>query len=486
MKNSILLTLCIIIFSLAGICWVHRVESQKQNQVVISENMVMGDPLAAEGITVELSTHYDYHLFWDTSYVVGSGEPATTEFSFSSKSRYQLRETEFTGVGLYPYLSSDLDLTKVDDRTGLDLAFYQLYQQAQPGQELEAVINLADYYDYYPVAVTLDLPNCKSEFCENYIVADGINLGPTIISFDGTDTGYYRLFTDYFKIPVLESETLSIDISRHVDNNVYSAGYCTTDSDRFYLNTINVLGRDQCFLVFDAHSEQGEVVDTSQLPDGYGIFAIPCYTDEYGATDIDPGNIRMVYSLDPQVRISNLLLSSDGESLLLFTVESGQLMLTVVDTESFATLEKLSICQLDSDDAGCDYHIHGDLIVICHGSELSVIFRQPEGYRLEYTIDSYLKQDDIIYPDPYIETSAAMDYDSETGRLLISDAARGSTELWHRTADFYVAVYDKTGMIYYGSFGSSLNTTGSVAVPVSEYDRSCLPTDNDYISARFG
>ncbi len=485
MRKAFILTLCLAIVSAACICAAHSFFDEKHDQVVITENVLYGDRAAADGVAVELSTHYGYNLFWDTEYVVGDAAETETDYDFSAKKKYSFSDVEFRGVLVSTGFEFGLDTRKTDAQ-GIDKAYVELFEQAEPGQELETVIRLADYYEYYPLQVDIDLPDCPLHFSYSTYDRDDVDLGPQILHYDGSNTGYYEVFADYFKIPVLEEETVRISVRKGEDGSLRGSGggWGSEDSDRFDMYPLGAIGKESCFLVFDAHSYEGDLVDLSCLPDGYGIFSVPYFTNEFGNTDIDPYGLDMVYELDPEHEISNFFISDDQSKLLLFTVENGMLMLTVIDAQTFETLQKLEVSSVESADYVYEYHMHDDFIVVSHGdSRLSVIAFENGSYEYQYTVKRYVEVGDAMYPGTYLKITADMDYDHSTDRLVISDSMENQYGGWNMTADFYISVYDEAGMIYHGAYSSSLTTIG--AGRSGDYDYLVRNTDDEYITVRF-
>ena len=483
MRKTLILTLCLALVSIVCICFAHSTLAQKHDEVVVTENVLYGDRAEADGVTVELSTHYNYHLFWDTEYVVGEAPKTKTEYDFSSKEKYSHGDWENRGIQVFSDFEFGMDLNNPDPR-GIEKAYHELFEQAEPGQELEKEIYLADYCEYYPLRIEIDLENCPLHWVHNVYERDDVPLGPQILHYDGRNTGYYEVFTDYFKIPVLPEETVNIHVTKGADGGIHGSGggWGSGDGDRFDLYSLSVVGEDNCYFVFDAHSYEGKIMDMSLLPDGYGIFAIPYFTNEEGTTDIDPYSLDMVFELDPEHWISNFFITADKSKLLLFTVEKGMLMLTVVDTENYEKLQKIEICAVDDDNHIYDYHVHEDFIVISHGdSQLSVIALEESGYEYQFTANLLVQVDDCVYPEDYLKITAAMDYDHDDDKLLIADSMENQSGGWNMTADFYISVYDETGMLYHGTYTSSLTTAGRS----DDYDYFVRNTDDEYITARF-
>lgn len=77
---SILIGIALLSFPAALV----MVDSGKE-RIVITEEVLSGDPEAAAGVILKIPVHYDRRLLWDTEYTIGSGRGAESVFSFSSR-----------------------------------------------------------------------------------------------------------------------------------------------------------------------------------------------------------------------------------------------------------------------------------------------------------------------------------------------------------------------------------------------------------------
>jgi hypothetical protein len=92
------------------------------------------------------------------------------------------------------------------------------------------------------------------------------------------------------------------------------------------------------------------------------------------------------------------------------------------------------------------------------------------GYNLRFTAEITNREDPL-----YLGTGAVMDYD---GRRLVVAGFLEDGPRRYPSCDFYLAVYDKSGLAYYGEYASSLSTGHA---PKKYYDR-CLPVDYEPIT----
>jgi len=85
MRRSLFVSLLCMGLALVAIPlgWM-RVDGEKED-VAIWEETLSGDLEAASGITVQVASHWNGRLLWNTEYTVGDGGEARSDLTFSSK-----------------------------------------------------------------------------------------------------------------------------------------------------------------------------------------------------------------------------------------------------------------------------------------------------------------------------------------------------------------------------------------------------------------
>ena len=86
-------------------------------------------------------------------------------------------------------------------------------------------------------------------------------------------------FRRFFKIPVLENEIYTVE-SEDGDVLGEKEVYVDWTEDYFTLNFDMEYVSDKVFLFFGNRSANGKVVDTSEIPGGYGIYAFDVKTTD--------------------------------------------------------------------------------------------------------------------------------------------------------------------------------------------------------------
>ena len=475
MRKAAILLAVLLALSVGGVCVAASGVYEARDRVALTETVVYGDRAAADGLTVERRTKYSSRIFWDTTCTLDAEQTAETDYTFSASPVNETGPTSYEGVYLQANTSAgaSFDPDSVEPPTGLEIAYQELFDSIGPGEEKSAIVYLKDYLDYYPVYVELDFPGTSCS-TDRSVTLDGA-------SDPGTELYAMAKLRDYFKIPVLEDERISISIGKHTDGTVASMG-SGTNADSFCLQTYSVLTDDACYFTINTHNSGGQVVDTGEIPGGYGIYRLPyeeARRDESGqkVCGVDVDALEMVYSLDPEISLLSLGVDPEQTKLLLYAVEDGAYVLTVIDLETLDTLQKLTVADA-TEYSGWQLYDEGDFIVVQLSKKLAVISVTDSGdYALKFVCD--------VTPDGCPEfwfQDVAWDFDGE--RLAFASTLEEMKEDWgwnRATCGFCLGVYDATGLLYFGEYRSSLDT-GEDAASGGFYCRGC---DYDPLAVRW-
>lgn len=450
MRRATILLVLLLVLSVGGVCFAASGVYEARDQVTLTEDVRYGDRSAANGLTVRVDSTYNDHLFWDTTCTLDAQTRTETEYSFSASAVNETRPRAYSGISLsaQPLFGLDLNAT-----AGLGLAYLELFNSLEPGEEKSAVVYLKDYMDYYPISVSLDLPGA-------YDSLEGSEV-PDWDPDPGTPS--YALFKirDYFKIPVLEEEFYEISVKKYEAGNVNGAsGMDATGSDHFNMTMFSALTDDACYFTFDAHSQEGKLMDVSELPDGYGIYRLPYEEDRRDESNgkiysVDADALEMVYPLGPEITPVSMSVDPEQSKLLLHAMEEDEYSLTVIDIETMATLQKLEIEGAPEE----IYEEGGYLAILLSGSRLAVVaVTDSGGYELRWICD--------VSPDEFENTlfwrGSALAFDGE--RLaVVGQPIDEYGRYYDDSCNFSLAVYEPSGLAYYGEYWNSLSAGGTGA-----------------------
>lgn len=487
MRKAAILTLMLLILCSGGVCVATSNMYEEHDQVNFTEKVIYGDREAVNGLSVEFATTYKYHLLWDTVHTLKeNGETETnTEYGFSAFSDFDREvETVYEGVRMMTNPSYQAECFAEQDgfrEEGIGRAYQELFDKTEPGQESKMEIVLSDYLEYYPLEVELSFPK------------NGIHLSMTeaeevLESYGTKDAGKTALMLyEYFKIPVLEGETYEISIRKNSEGKMVGHGGGSLNGDSYYMNTISHTTDNACYFTFDTRTHEGKIVDTSHIPDGYGIYCLSykmedIYNDGDPIAVIDYENFELFYPLNPEIRIAGIVTNEDQSRLILHVIEDEVYSIMVIDIETREMVQRLEISEWNDEYTGLHLYDEGDFMasaMTLYGQKLAVVSLEDNGqYKLEFVCDIQVEELEELSWLNYWR--AAVDFDGEklvmTGQLL--DDEYGTRE---DTANFYLAVYEADGLVYYGEYRSSLSTgTDSIS-----YNYHCRGTDYEPLKVKW-
>ena len=410
MKKATILMALVLLLSVCGVGVLAADVFEERDQVVLTEKTVYGDRSKADGLTVHINSHYNRRVFWNTSMKLDEGLSTTTEYGFSAE---QIREdypVEHIGLSFSNRASGGVEFDLDNPQEGLWVAYKELYDETEPGQEKETDILLKDYIDHYPMTIKLDFPNARYS-AEAWKSFDGIEALP------GSEIYAIQTLRDYFKIPVLEDEHYGIHVRKREDGTQSGWGGGTSQyGDRYYMQDYSVLSDNACYFTFSTLTDDGKIVDTGELSDGYGIYRLPYRTeyDEQSGEDIsiiEADDLEMVYPLTPGIDLSSLSINAEQTCLYLHAVENGVYSITVIDLATMKAIQKQEVLVVEDDSWWSIWDYNDFMAILLNpAQEFAVMSKEKDGrLKLEYIC--------LIQPER-LERSfsiydAAMDFDGE-------------------------------------------------------------------------
>ena len=430
----------------------------RQDRIAVTETTLAGDPAAAEGLSVEVSLEMESQLFWTTVFAAGADPVPETEFQF-----YQERQTtplygRTDTVELYVeqgggyVVSGQMDLAEweAEDRSdGLLLKpAMDVAGRTPAGESRTEVVQLNDYYAYYPLYLqlslytTLEIPEVA-----------GVQL---------------EQLSDCLRIPVPDSELVEVTVQKNAEGvvcYVESNSYTAEDAQSSVLYGSGVACENAVYLLLCGNA------NFSQLRDGYGVYRIPIeyvtaleasYDQVSGLCFSEPtAHLRMdrmenIFPLDPACSQEVTLQQGlDAEELLLLAPENGQVVLTVLDAGTGAVRQSVTL-----DTAACPrVWLHGELLIL--GCSLYTpearlqVFRREDGRYVPWLETAFYP---LNNENRYYQPAFAFD-----GRRLAIAAQRQ----YYWGGSHRLTVYDQDGLCYAGDYAFSCD---SLPEPPANWD----------------
>lgn len=429
------------------------------DKVTVTERTLYGDKAAADGLTLTMGTTYLGRLYWDTDYTVGAGTKPETVYSYYAEEQREPGRRIYgffmmDGIDLYPTHT----LAEGEEPTGIDAAISALWEATPNGQKATETVYLKDYYDYYPMIVSI-------ETGANTALKDG----PT-----------HQAFSEYFRIPVEDRDTVTIKANKVQDsasfNNMDS--YMYGDYFTFVTNDAVAESRNICFFEFNNcyYDTDGvkNYVDTSLIPGGWGIYAFTFDPDVLfdsvnKGEGFLTGDIQTVLPLEKETEVYALLLNGDESRLLIFTEETDGAYLTVLDTDTLLETQRIRVgdtgfYQIDTEE---------DFTVAATQDSFTVLTEENGVFTLQYTVNTPILPEIVSN-----KCWSIYDMDYKNGRLAWAGAV--SDYRSEHNCDYCMAVFDKTGLLYLGEF-----TNGTGAPKSDFWNYNCDRAANDMLDVKW-
>ncbi len=472
MRKALLFLSLLLALAVGSTVYLSEEVYATRDVVTVTPVVHYGDISALEGAEVTLRANYGYRLFWDVNYRFEDAAvtKAATEYYYSPTKEYEVGNPSFSGVSLYSdacYLLNHDELAEGETLTGWEKMSQEAADATPNGTERTHTFRLADYLDYYPWSLSVDLPYPISH-------TDAYDFDWLLPAEQKTAAE----IRDFFRIPVLENEYVNITVAKDDAGNVYSmgsgSGMNPAPEDNIYsedyFNGVpyNAVTAEACFFTMNGLSGRGAPIDFSHIPGGYGIYRLPYGEPTYGAngemlhTGIRAEELEMVYPLRQDMEISYFAPTHDESRLILCTIEDGEYIFTAIDAHTMETLQRFTLCAWPQDGwVGLTY-VEEDFFVAyvnaADGSETLILLTRDEAgdYHVEFAVDSGLEHD----PNPY-KGDTVMAYDGE--KLISLSLLYYGDGYGQDTCNLAASVYDATGLLYCGEYRTSLTTESEFA-----------------------
>ena len=458
MRKSLTVLLVLFILSVVTLIFAHGWVNKAQDAVTIDETVLYGDKAAAEGLRIDCNTHCDSHLFWNTAYTVGEKPVIETVFDFSQARRSAAYVREYRGLmidgSFSGYGMSSPGGIDMEDRSA---PVRDVASRTEPGEKHTELVYFKDYYDYYPIGVDIDMP------------------GGGLAGADAAQA----IFADYFKIPVWPEHKLIITVEKDAAGKARSIHTSSVEDHDVYLDMRSVLTDTGCFFTLAIRTTTGLLLDTSRIPGGYGVYYLP-FNETGDAPNTFMNQLSTVYPVDETAaEIISLQTTVDKSRLLLVTKEDGAYMLTVIDAVTMEQLQKMKLFDVTEDMSFDTIYTYDDYIVPYASNGQFLVMTENNKGVYETQISAELGEAKSLRYSPSL-SDPVMDFD---GRRLVVSNFQTTVDYHYSnvTCSFYLAVFDQTGLIYYGQYDHSLDKS-----PGMDYSGNCLPADQNPLSVAWG
>ena len=453
MRRTFTVFLAVCILLIFGFVSVHVIFIGVADDVQVTRETLYGDPSAVDGARILARNMYHRNLLWETSMIHDEELEVSTEFTFSNENIIIPKEPAWAGIeigwmrDLFFFNSSRLPESSRIKYEKLLSAMDKMIESIPNGGQKSFGLDFGKYLDYYPLDGQVILPQLSTVFSEfEHWFSDSEAISKAI--------------NDFFRIPI--TGAFSVDYRLDKKDN-HTSGYASMNVD-YQFHASGVATENACYFTFDATMEDGSVVDTSLIPGGYGIYCLP-----YEGSVLKLDQLKMVYSLDPTEGYESMALAGDGKYLLLHTWNDDDLMLTVIDIATMTQIQRVNI-HTRSSDVRLDVICYDDFILMVENSSVSdeldrlTVWEEcpDHSWKHSFTVRWDLSMiPDGDHLDLFNTDTNAVDFKDGKLVLVTNKIEEYRSYRYQNYCDFYVLVFEESGMTYAGSYHLNLTDVNS-------------------------
>lgn len=286
----------------------------------VSGTVLAGERSDAGDVSIALDASLESRLKWSAGYDVSTGETVTDsswDLIMSSG-----RDIELPSEPALVVYNVGLDLSYSESVNG-EIRFEsplteEIYRDTVLRYGMEAgdrrSVRLNDYTKYVPMRVS----------------------GHNIVDAGGGEVA------DYIRIRLSRTVRLMVEMDEYWGVSIYPA----SPDDNMEAGSSLVYTDDWLYFLLNVRGGDGELFDASEMPGGvWSVWRMPCSqrTADDGGVELLCGFAAMesFYELGEDWQDAYLMLSEDGQRLELFTVEDGDVWLTVLDAGTGSAEQRL-------------------------------------------------------------------------------------------------------------------------------------------------
>ncbi len=421
-------------------------ESDNVTFTVIDE---WGDKSLLDGVTAEMPFTHHGQLNWNVKFSP-NGE-TITEYDYNTfYERYVKFEPTY---GITEPFFNVYDLK--NQNPAILEVFNNLKAEAKnPGDIRKAQLKFSDYYEYYPVNFELELPGI-SVYWDSGIIHD--DKGEYVYSGITPATGkdMLKVFNDFFKIPVHDKDVREITVHAGDGGSFsYGSSYISTFDYAFF----DVVFPDCIYFTFgneinNGHDYVRELVDTSLIPGGYGIYSLP-----YGEGEVRYNELKTVYGIPSDATVEALFCDEEKNELYLVLHENDKAILHIIDTATMTDKTVIRLFDFDYEDNVYVKQYDDFFVFIKNSVDFNVVQRNADGtYKSALTGAMPLE---TVADRDYFSYNSYFGFDGERLVVLVVEDP-GAEELNIMTIQPDIMVFTRDGLSYYCKWICSLGESVS-------------------------
>lgn len=473
MKRSLAILLAVLLV-LCGASAYGAVQLEKPAYAVsLTEKTLYGDVQAARGLHADRLLRLGQHVsFTAATDFTENGAESTCEYRYTSEDLYSSYYWRGSSriAEIYSDINSYADMVYGDREylpEGLPFSglVEELLKEAPAASAYTKMIHPADYSKYYPVMPSLSY--------------DDVNYGGWYFGDmdDGSrDAAVIKSLENFFRIPIPQSDVYEASVEKGAEGEYLGCSiYPAENYENFYFYAEGAFAEDGVYFWFNNRTSEDRPVDTSLIPGGYGIYRLPMGMRTIENRFIRPGNadptidiydfydedLCNFYPLQPEQTVLALTASDSGKSLMAVLRKGDGAELKIIDVHTGKDTASLDLGPLGEDypelvsqKGFCICRVNDRLFLAQEdrtGCLCLAIASEPKGPELS---EQYLPF--LYFGNVY---NRVFSWDGE--RLAILVSAQDDVDAYYGARDglcsWYLALYDKDGLQYYGLMECSLD-----------------------------
>ncbi|MFR1724908.1 hypothetical protein [Emergencia timonensis] len=467
MKKTIAAAVMVFALALLALIAIYFYVNPQQDQVAIEETVLFGDTKAAEGLTFTTTAcdSCSRKLLWKTEYVVSEQPKTTTQFQRVKDDVYspdadldyiELEEDCF--ISSSDILSDEIVRTLPEDHPVIS----DVASRTTNGKTREETHRLREYYQYYPVKLSMDI--------------SGINIDKA------------SLHTDYFKIPVPADYSIKVTVKKDEKGKIIRYEMAPVHS-YFEPEIEGLFTTNGCFVALpDLKYEADHKSTTEEDDDSWlymkdlrlsqamrGIHFVPFVAEENKGNKLraDFDNAKLIVPLPSTSQVLRMQQSQDQKKIIVLLRERGELVLSVIDAASKKVLQRTPLQQISAQrNMNMIKEKDGRLLIVADDGQIHLLTQVRNQYRIEISgsLEQVVKRGEFSSLPSYW----SFDYDGENLALAtFSEPFDGR----YPNCSVYVFLYGQSKLKYAGYYKNSLNKenagseSGFVVAPVITHNK---------------
>ena len=287
-----------------------------RDAVSFTAEQQLGDPAAAQGMQLNLSTALDWDMVWDTTLTLGDPLSCHTDFRYDPGNISWYSQQTVTPMLVVPGSNTHLYFWESDlssDPTAL--AYQSVIQDVVSraptgGGTYSETLNLKQYLDNYPVFLS-DVPMPE----------------PYDYAHESWD------LSQSLRLPVGEADVVTVEVAKNPDDTIASVFLSVPQSPSLMNEAI--LCNNRYYVLFAPEDMEGSLIPGASPT---GLYSVPSSSGETLAAQ----NVTLCYQ--SQGMPSSLTLVDGGTHLLLVEeLGQGQAKAVVLDTYTYQTIQEIPI-----------------------------------------------------------------------------------------------------------------------------------------------